>query len=66
MGALRADDGNYALLEARIASITKRRNEIASQMIAILENAAFAGASIDSGEAERLILEASALLKSAL
>ena len=61
--ALKADDGNYALLEAKIADITKRRNNIASQMIAMLENAAFGGARIDEEKAELLIRQATALLE---
>ena len=51
-------------LEARIDAITARRNQIATKMIAMLEDAAFAGQSIDKTEARRLIDEASDLLDS--
>jgi hypothetical protein len=62
--ALEADDGNYALLEAKITQLTRRRNDIAGRMIAILETAAFDGARINEFEAEGLIWEARLLLES--
>jgi arylsulfatase A-like enzyme len=62
--ALKGNDATYASLEARIDAITARRNRIAAKMIAMLEDAAFAGQSIDKTEARRLIDEASDLLDS--
>ncbi len=60
--ALKSDDLTYATLEKKIRDLTKRRNEIAGKMIAILENAAFRNKEIDRGEAERLIDQAEDLL----
>jgi hypothetical protein len=62
--ALKGDDATYASLEARLDAITKRRNQIAGEMIDILEDAAFNGRSIDEAEAGRLIAEAYDLIAS--
>lgn len=62
--ALLADDGNYALLEAKINNLTGLRNYIAGRMIAILEAAAFSGAPINEWEAIGLTWEARLLLDS--
>jgi hypothetical protein len=56
--ALEGDDATYAALEARITAITARRNQIAGQMIEVLENGAFNGQAIDEPAAWRLIEEA--------
>jgi len=62
--ALSGSDATYAALEATIRALTKRRNEIAAQMIDMLEDAAFAHRPIDEGQAWRLIGEANDLLAS--
>jgi hypothetical protein len=62
--ALKGDDATYASLQARIDTITKRRNRIAGEMIGILEAAAFDNHSIDEAAAARLIDEAYDLLDS--
>jgi hypothetical protein len=56
--ALKGNDATYASLEARLNAITKRRNQIAGEMIDMLEDAAFNGRSIDEAEAGRLIASA--------
>jgi hypothetical protein len=58
------NDGTYAALEDRIQDITARRNDIAGQMIDMLENAAFHDQKIDEREARRLIDRAEGLLES--
>jgi hypothetical protein len=60
--ALKGDDTTYAALEAQIEGITARRNQIARQMIDMLEDAAFDRRPIDVGMADRLIAEAYDLL----
>jgi hypothetical protein len=62
--AVSGDDATYALLEAQINAITKRRNDIAGQMIEMLEDAAFDHRSIDEAAASRLIEDAYDLLSS--
>ena len=62
--ALKGDDSTYAALEARLGAITARRNQIADQMIAMLENAAFNGQPIDEAAVRRLIEEAYDLIAS--
>jgi hypothetical protein len=62
--ALKGDDATYASLEARLDAITKRRNEIAGEMIEMLEAAAFDNRPIDRTSAARLIDEAYDLLDS--
>jgi len=61
--ALSGDDATYAALDARLQAITQRRDEIASQMIAILESAEFHGVPVDEQKAQRLIDEAEDLLE---
>jgi len=61
--ALSGDDATYAALDARLQAITQRRNEIASQMITILEGAEFHGVPVDEQKAQRLIDEAQDLLE---
>ena len=64
--ALAGDDATYAALDAKIVAITARRNEIASQMISMLEGAEFRGIPLDEGRAEGLIREADDLLEDSL
>ncbi len=49
-------------LEDKIVDLTGKRNEIAGQMIAMLEGAAFQEQAIDEDEAEHLIKQANDLL----
>jgi hypothetical protein len=58
------NDETYTALEDRIHDITARRNDIAGQMIDMLENAAFHDQKIDEREARRLIDRAEDLLES--
>jgi hypothetical protein len=62
--ALAGDDATYAILEAQIQAITAQRNDIAGQMIAMLEAAAFDNQPIDETKAVQLIGEANDLLTS--
>jgi hypothetical protein len=62
--ALSGDDATYATLEAQIKSITTSRNNIASQMISMLEDAAFNNHPIDEAKAQQLIDQANDLLAS--
>ena len=62
--ALTGDDATYSALEAQIVDLTNKRNSIASQMIAILENAFFNGQRVDEGTAHKLIKQAEELLES--
>jgi hypothetical protein len=62
--ALTGDDATYAALEAQIVDLTNRRNNIAGQMIAMLENAFFNDQRIDEGTAHKLIKRAEDLLES--
>jgi hypothetical protein len=57
-----ADDSSYANIENKLNLITNERNNLAKQMIALLEGAAFDGQDIDKDQAEQLIAEAQALL----
>jgi len=57
-----AGDATYINLENQLISITDVRNALASQMIALLENAAFHGKSISSKQAKSLIAEGYKLL----
>jgi arylsulfatase A-like enzyme len=62
--ALEGSDAHYALLDAQIKAITARRNQIAGQMIDMLEDAAFNHQPIDEAAAQHLINEANDLLAS--
>ncbi len=62
--AAESSDLTYALLDARISAITAKRNEIASEMLAILEGAEFDGTPVEAWKAEKLIFEAELLLAS--
>jgi len=63
--ALLANASTYATLESQIVSLTSQRNALASQMIAILEAAAFGGVAINQTNAQSLISQAQALLAQA-
>jgi hypothetical protein len=62
--ALKGDDATYSLLEARITDITAKRDDIAGQMIKMLEDAAFRNSSIDEATAASLIKQAYDLIAS--
>jgi arylsulfatase A-like enzyme len=62
--ALKGDDATYAALTAQIKTITAKRNDIAGQMIAMLEDAAFNNKPINEAAAAFLIQEAANLLAS--
>jgi hypothetical protein len=62
--ALKGNDATYASLEARLDAITERRDQIAGEMIEMLEAAAFDNRPIDRAAAARLIDEAYDLLDS--
>ena len=62
--ALSGDDATYSLLESQISEITAKRNDIAGQMIGMLEDAAFNDRPINEAAAEDLIKQAYALLDS--
>ncbi len=62
--ALLADDADYAAFDAQLADLSAARNAIAGRMIAILEAAEFAHTPINVGEAQGLIGEADALVRS--
>ena len=57
-------DATYTALEDRIQDLTARRNDIAGQMIDMLEDAAFHDKKIDERKARRLIDQAEDLLES--
>jgi hypothetical protein len=60
-----ADDGAYARIQNRIQSLTDERDELASQMKAVLDAAAFGGQEISRRHAERLIDQGEELLEQA-
>jgi hypothetical protein len=60
--ALKGDEATYSLLEARINDITAKRNDIAGQMIKILEDAAFKDRPINEATAAGLIKQAYELI----
>jgi hypothetical protein len=62
--ALEADEATYTALEEKIGDLTRQRNAIASQMIAIIEGAEFNGTPLDVQRAEQLIDQAQDLLGS--
>jgi hypothetical protein len=63
--AIEADDATYAALDERINDITRVRNGIANEMLAMLEGAEFLRTPVDPVRAAELILEARLLLASA-
>lgn len=60
--ALEGNDATYTQIENRLIALTSKRNAIASQMIAMLNAAAFDGKSINEEHARQLIEEANNLL----
>ena len=62
--ALKGSDATYNSLEEQIKAITNRRNEIAANMIEMLENAAFDDQPINEAKAVQLIGQAFDLLDS--
>ena len=62
--ALNGDDATYTRLEAELSRLTDARNAIAQKMIDALEGVAFDNKAIDKMKAERLIVEADALIAS--
>jgi hypothetical protein len=62
--ALKGDDTTYAALEDKIVDLTARRNQIAGEMIEILEGAAFDGRDVNESQARHLIEQAEELLES--
>jgi hypothetical protein len=59
------DDGTYNAIEDEILELTRRRNDIASQMLSMLEDSTFDGQKFDEGKAQGLIKAAEALLDEA-
>jgi hypothetical protein len=59
-----SSDTTYAVLDERIKDITAKRNEIAGEMLSILEGAEFGGREVEPWRAAQLILEADRLLAS--
>jgi arylsulfatase A-like enzyme len=62
--ALEGSDQTYAKLETKLANVTSERDDIAGDMINLLEGAAFQNQAIDVGAAEQLITRAEKLLAS--
>jgi hypothetical protein len=62
--ALEGDDQTYDKLETKLTNLTAERDDIAGNMIDLLENAAFNKQPIDEGAANRLIDRAEKLLAS--
>ncbi len=63
--ALSGDDATYSLLDGRLADLLSRRDALASQMIAMIEDATFDRTALDEQQAKRLIDQANALLADA-
>ena len=61
--ALEGSDATYNRVENRLIALTTRRNEIASQMISMLNGAAFGGQAINERHARSLIQQGEALLE---
>jgi hypothetical protein len=57
-----AGDATYTTLENDLTSINSQRDAVASQMIAMLENAEFNGQPIDKSQAQHLIAQGQSLL----
>ncbi|HEU5199235.1 MAG TPA: hypothetical protein VFU32_06340 [Ktedonobacterales bacterium] len=57
-----SDDSTYTNLENQLAQFTTQRNDLAGQMISMLENAAFNGHAINEQAAKHLIDQAGDLL----
>ncbi|MBV8144500.1 MAG: hypothetical protein JO184_05780, partial [Gammaproteobacteria bacterium] len=59
------DDTTYNAIEDQILQITRRRNDIAAQMLSMLEDSTFAGKGFDEAKAQGLIKAAETLLDAA-
>jgi hypothetical protein len=59
-----SSDTTYALLDDRIKDLTAQRNEIAGEMLAILEGAEFGGREVEPWRVAQLIGQAERLLAS--
>ncbi|HLW00959.1 MAG TPA: hypothetical protein VKT82_20025 [Ktedonobacterales bacterium] len=57
-----ANDSTYSNLESQLATFTTQRNHLASQMISMLEGAAFKGHGINEHQALQLIFQSEQLL----
>jgi hypothetical protein len=57
-----AGDGAYRLFLARIQGFSERRDSVADRMLRALDDAAFAGRSLDSGTAAAMVDQADELL----
>jgi hypothetical protein len=62
--AIGSSDARYVAFKAELAELTRRRDDIATRMIRMIEDAEFAGIPIDEEAAERLIEAAEELLES--
>jgi hypothetical protein len=60
-----SDDSAYTTIEGQIDSLTVERDALATQIKALLDNAAFNGQTINNGQAFRLILQGLRLLREA-
>jgi hypothetical protein len=60
-----SDDRQYARVDQQIQSIADERDELASEITAILEGVAFDGRHFDEDRAEKLIAQSRALLERA-
>ena len=58
-----SDDSKYTQLESRLVALTNQRNGLATQMINLLEAAAFNGQTINDRQANNLIHQAESLLE---
>jgi hypothetical protein len=61
-----AGDGTYTTLENQLISFTTQRNNLANQMISLLEGAAFKGHGINEQQALQLIFQSENLLNQVL
>jgi hypothetical protein len=59
------NDGTYTQLEAQITAWTTQRDNLASQMKALLEGAEFGGGAISEKQAKSLIAQAQSLIDQA-
>jgi arylsulfatase A-like enzyme len=59
------DDATYNAIEDEILELTQRRNDIASQMLSMLEDSTFDGREFNEAKAQGLIKAAEALLDEA-
>jgi hypothetical protein len=60
--ALAGDDTTYATIEAQIGGWTTQRDALAAEIIRVIEDSEFNGATLDTGTAFRLAAQAIELL----